>query len=150
MSARTERSTAPAATLPCPRTHTDAGADPGRSRKPGCAFARTGPDRTESDLISLSMSRTSRDQAPLRLVGRYLHKQMRLGPATQAALLSRMLPTVVFRQGRKIIVTALRRATGCDANLRLSPQVFEIQRSHPALEEDFGGGRNARAPAHWT
>jgi hypothetical protein len=30
-------------------------------------------------------------------------KQMRLGPATQAALLSRMLPTAVFRQGRKII-----------------------------------------------
>ena len=79
-----------------------------------------------------------------------LQNKMRLGPATQAALLSRMLPTVVFRQGRKIIVTALRRATGCDANLRLSPQVFEIQRSHPALEEDFGGGRNARAPAHWT
>jgi hypothetical protein len=42
---------------------------------------------------------------------------MRPGPATQAALLSRMLPTAVFRQGRKII------------RLR-------IQRFHPALEED--------------
>jgi len=54
-SARTERSAAPAATLSCPRTHTDAGtgAGPGRSRNTGCAFAWTGPDRTQSDLIQL-------------------------------------------------------------------------------------------------
>jgi hypothetical protein len=68
---------------------------------------------------------------------------MRLGPATQAALLSRMLPTAVFRQGRKIIVTALRRAAGGDANLGLSPQVLKFSASILPLEEDFGGGRNA-------
>ena len=48
--------------------------------------------------------------------GRFsVQKQMRLGPATQAALLSRMFPTAVFRQGRKIIAPALRRAAGSDA-----------------------------------
>lgn len=38
---------------------------------------------------------------------RHSGKQMRLGPATQAALLSRIFPTAVFRQGRKSSRAAL-------------------------------------------
>jgi hypothetical protein len=74
---------------------------------------------------------------------------MRLGPATQAALLSRMLPTAVFRQGRKIIAPRLRRAPDSDPTEALAPG-SKFSASILPLEEDFGGGRNARAPVHWT
>jgi len=53
---------------------------------------------------------------------------MRLGPATQAALLSRMLLTAVFspqapkHPGKVHCASALKRAPRCNANLRLTPQ----------------------------
>jgi len=79
-------------------------------------------------------------------------KQMRLRPATQAALLSRMLLAAVFRPEAKTITywrSEERRAVM--PGLKLAPQACRFSASIPPLEgEDFGGGRNARAPAHWT
>jgi hypothetical protein len=77
---------------------------------------------------------------------------MRLGPATQAALLSRMLLAAVFRPKEKTIAYwRSKEGRAVMSGLKLAPQVCRFSASIPPLEgKDLGGGRNARAPAHWT
>jgi hypothetical protein len=77
---------------------------------------------------------------------------MRLGPATQAALLSRMLLAAVFRPKQKTIACwRSEEHRAVMSGLKLALQACRFSASIPPLErEDLGGGRNARAPAHWT
>src|ERR1019366_4848123 len=81
---------------------------------------------------------------------RYFQKQMRLGPATRAALLSRTLLTAVFRQGRKLTAhstpkSAMRR---CPPEARASDLKFSA--SILLGRRMLGEGLNVRAPIHWT
>jgi hypothetical protein len=86
-----------------------------------------------------------------------VEKQMRLGPATQAALLSRMLLTAVFRSQAPKCFTedhcapALKRVPRSNAKSETRAPVCEFSGSHPALEgEDFGRGRMPGHLIHWT
>jgi hypothetical protein len=78
---------------------------------------------------------------------------MRLGPATQAALLSRTfyLPSFAERDRR---AKAHRATHSQKCQHRCSPKAraFRVraQQFHPSRKKDFRGGRKARAPAHWT
>jgi len=75
---------------------------------------------------------------------------MRLGPATQAALLSWRFWLAASRTKAITIATPVLESTRAhDTRLRLTRTGCWFSASILPWKEDFGGGRNARAPVHW-